>query len=135
MSLQKRIAIDPRIPPWQPRLVTYTLHDRLEHGQFMFLPGQERMKAWMNHVIAEARETKEALGFTECDQLKHWKNKIDWATVDEEMADILHFLLAAWMESVAVSLGTENPEKIAEEIYRQYKKKLEENHARQDRGY
>lgn len=100
-----------------------------------YLPGQERIKAWMNHVIAEAREAKEALGFTENDQLKHWKTTIEWNDVTEEMCDILHFFLAAWMEILEHILIDASPEKIAEEIFRQYKKKLEENHARQDRGY
>ena len=150
LSLQKRVATDPRIPPWKPRRIEYTIIERgrgigqtgmmdiPKHLKFDFLPGQERMKAWMNHVIAEAIETKEELGFTNNDQLKHWKHKIDWNAVDEEMADILHFLLAAWIESIIESLPKqfqEDPAKIAEAIYFTYKKKLEENHARQDRGY
>lgn len=103
---------------------------------FEYLPGQERMKAWMNHVIGEAIETKESLGFTHNDQLKHWKQSIDWDHVMEEYADILHFLLAAWMETIQHTVGgAVTLEAVATTIFEQYKKKLEENHARQDRGY
>ena len=103
-----------------------------------FLPGQERMKAWMNHVIAEAIETKEALGFTHNDQLKHWKNSIDWDKVLEECMDQLHFWLAAVMEIAENTQGLNEKqlaEEIADLIFVRYKEKLEENHARQDNGY
>lgn len=106
-----------------------------EEKKFIYLPGQERVKAWMNHLIAEAIEVKESLGYTKEDQLKHWKNSIDWQHVLEEFADILHFLLAAWMEVEENVYAHKSDEEITEFIFEKYKTKVEENHARQERGY
>ncbi|MCK5609633.1 dUTP diphosphatase [Candidatus Pacearchaeota archaeon] len=105
---------------------------------FDYLPGQERVKAWMNHVIAEAIECKEELGFTHNDQLKHWKSGIDWDKVLEECMDQLHFWLAAVMDVAENTQGLDKKQlaaEIVDLIYVRYKEKLEENHARQDRGY
>lgn len=115
-----------------------------EEKKFIYLPGQERVKAWMNHLIAEAIEVKESLGYTHEDQLKHWKNDIDWDHVLEEFADILHFLLAAWMEVLEHKVLNRHDSLISDEqiieamvhqIFERYKTKVEENHARQERGY
>ena len=140
------MATDPRIPPWAPKTIRNEISTKRpgyviswESQEFTYLPGQERIKAWMNHVIAEAIEVKESLGYTYNDQLKLWKNEIDWEHVLEEFADILHFLLAAWMEVIMHTdkemAGIAMVDDIAQRIFNDYKNKLLINHARQDQGY
>lgn len=130
------MATSPKIPPWTSRLVVdYNQPPSEMVVLYEFLPGQERIKAWMNHLIAEAIEVKEAIGYTYNDQLKHWKKSINWDSVFEECEDALHFLLAAMMDIAHWIYGCETVEEMTELIFEKYKEKLLINHARQDQGY
>lgn len=89
------------------------------------IPNQYRINALMNFFISEVREVKGALGFLHNDQVKWWKNQIEWEHVFEETIDIFHVLLATWL------LMNKNPL----QVYNKYIEKWQINHDRQDNGY
>ncbi len=87
-------------------------------------PGMETLDsdAWMQKfAIALIAEVAEALDET---NYKWWKNRkaVNMPALKEELVDVLHFFLSMCLEA---GMG-------AEEIYRIYKSKCEENFARQD---
>ena len=76
-------------------------------------------------IKGEVIELQEALGYLPDGMKKWWKKSTNYDHVFEESIDVLHFLLSFW-NHLEVS---------AEDVWKEYDRKMEINFKRQDENY
>jgi len=86
---------------------------------------REKLFKLTQAMKGEMNELEESLGYLPNGVQKWWKDSFNKKHTLEESIDIFHFLLSFWN-----NLGVTSTE-----VFQEYKRKMEINHERQNKGY